>query len=147
LTFETPQVATTAKKEVICMQEKLIQSLCVCVCACVVQMDGGMIRGVDVWVSYASDENGYVELTPEAANNPWAVIGEPQKSTSPFCNCQFSCLRFSTAADRGKLMENYTSHDAVIFIGVFFCKDSSHNKQEPKLKSKRSVKVYGPADF
>jgi hypothetical protein len=81
LTFETPQVATTAKKE----------------------MDGGMIRGVDVWVSYASDENGYVELTPEAANNPWAVI----------------------AADR----------------------DSSHNKQEPKLKSKRSVKVYGPADF
>ena len=106
-----------------------------------------MIRGVDVWISYASDENGYVELTPEAANNPWAVIGEPQKSTSPFCNCQFSCLRFSTAADRGKLMENYTSHDAVIFIGVFFCKDSSHNKQEPKLKSKRSVKVYGPADF
>ncbi|CAI8039087.1 hypothetical protein GBAR_LOCUS21739 [Geodia barretti] len=81
LTFETPQLATTAKKE----------------------MDGGMIRGVDVWVSNASDENGYVELTPEAATNPWAVI----------------------AADR----------------------DSSHNKQEAKLKSKRSVKVYGPADF
>ena len=34
-----------------------------------------MIRGVDVWVSFASDENGYVELTPEAASNPWAMIG------------------------------------------------------------------------
>lgn len=34
-----------------------------------------MIRGVDVWVSFASDENGYVELTPEAATNPWARIG------------------------------------------------------------------------
>ena len=39
------------------------------------QMDGGMIRGVDVWVSFASEENGYVELTPEAASNPWAMIG------------------------------------------------------------------------
>ena len=59
------------------MQEKPFhQSLCVCV----VQMDGGMIRGVDVWVSNASDENGYVELTPEAATNPWAVIGESPKT-------------------------------------------------------------------
>ena len=40
-----------------------------------------MIRGVDVGVSYASDENGYVELTPEAANNPWAVIGEKHTHT------------------------------------------------------------------
>ena len=44
-------------------------------------MDGGMIRGVDVGVSNASDENGYVELTPEAANNPWAVIGEKHTHT------------------------------------------------------------------
>ena len=34
-----------------------------------------MIRGVDVWASFASDENGYVELTPEAATNAWAMIG------------------------------------------------------------------------
>lgn len=81
LTFEGPNVAITAKKE----------------------MDGGMIRGVDVSVYFASEENGYVELTPEAASNPWAVI----------------------AADR----------------------DSSHNKPELKLKSKRPMKVYGPADF
>ena len=40
-----------------------------------------MIRGVDVGVSDASDENGYVELTPEAANNPWAVIGEKHTHT------------------------------------------------------------------
>ena len=123
LTFETPQLATTAKKEVYNPYARETDppiTVCVCVCVCVVQMDGGMIRGVDVWVSNASDENGYVELTPEAATNPWAVIGESQTPTSPFGNCQFSCLRFSTAADRGKLMENYTSHDAVIFIGVFF---------------------------
>lgn len=38
-------------------------------------MNGGMIRGVDVSVNFASEENGYVELTPEAASNPWAMIG------------------------------------------------------------------------
>lgn len=38
-------------------------------------MNGGMIRGVDVLVNFATEENGYVELTPEAASNPWAMIG------------------------------------------------------------------------
>ena len=40
------------------------------------QMNGGMIRGSDVRVEVATRENGYVELTAEAAKNPWAVIGK-----------------------------------------------------------------------
>ena len=40
------------------------------------QMNNGMIRGSDVRVEIATRENGYVELTPEAAKNPWAVIGK-----------------------------------------------------------------------
>ena len=39
------------------------------------QMNGGMIRGSDVYADLASDENGYVELPPEAASNPWSVLG------------------------------------------------------------------------
>ena len=39
-------------------------------------MNGGMIRGSDVRVEVATRENGYVELTAEAAKNPWAVIGK-----------------------------------------------------------------------
>ena len=39
-------------------------------------MNNGMIRGSDVRVEMATRENGYVELTPEAAKNPWAVIGK-----------------------------------------------------------------------
>ena len=56
-----------------------------------------MIRGVDVWVSFASEENGYVELTPEAASNPWAVIG---LSVRNFCNyisvytCIMNCSHY-----------------------------------------------------
>ena len=39
-------------------------------------MNGGMIRGSEVKVEPASEENGYVELPPEVAEEPWAVIGE-----------------------------------------------------------------------
>lgn len=64
-----------------------------------------MIRGVDVWVSYASDENGYVELTPEAANNPWAVIGEWIINFIGIIVVNFLLLlllnHLHTAADRG----------------------------------------------
>lgn len=37
-------------------------------------MNFGMIRGVDVRVDMASEENGYVELPEEAADQPWAKI-------------------------------------------------------------------------
>ena len=52
--------------------------MCVCVLLIIpssLQMDRGMIRGCDVHVAAASDENGYVELPPEAAKHPWAQIG------------------------------------------------------------------------
>ena len=39
-----------------------------------VQMDKGMIHGSDITVEPASSENGYVELPPEAASNPWSQI-------------------------------------------------------------------------
>ena len=39
-------------------------------------MNNGMIRGSDVRVEAATRENGYVELTPEAAKNPWTLIGK-----------------------------------------------------------------------
>lgn len=38
-------------------------------------MDRGMIRGSEVHVAAASEENGFVELPPEAAKHPWAQIG------------------------------------------------------------------------
>ena len=34
-----------------------------------------MIRGSEVYVEAASEENGFVELPPEAAKHPWAQIG------------------------------------------------------------------------
>lgn len=37
-------------------------------------MDKGMIHGSDITVEPASSENGYVELSPEAASNPWSQI-------------------------------------------------------------------------
>ena len=55
--------------------------MCVCVCVrvCVIllllQMDKGMIHGCDVYVDFASAENGFFELPPEAASEPWAQIG------------------------------------------------------------------------
>lgn len=39
------------------------------------QMDKGRIAGIGITVEKASDENGYVELTPEAEQNSWAMIG------------------------------------------------------------------------
>lgn len=39
-------------------------------------MNNGMVRGSDVKVEPATRENGYVELTPEAAKNPWTLIGK-----------------------------------------------------------------------
>jgi len=38
-------------------------------------MNNGMIHGSDVTVEAASEENGFFELPPEAAKNPWAQIG------------------------------------------------------------------------
>lgn len=39
-------------------------------------MNHGMIHGIDVRVDMASEENGFVELPEEAADQPWAKIGE-----------------------------------------------------------------------
>ena len=47
-------------------------------------MNNGMIRGSDVRVEFASEENGYIELPPDAASNPWAILGERQKHTPVF---------------------------------------------------------------
>lgn len=38
------------------------------------QMDRGMIHGSEISVEPASTENGYVELSAEAASNPWSQI-------------------------------------------------------------------------
>lgn len=38
-------------------------------------MNKGMIHGTELRVEFASDENGFVELPPEAASEPWARIG------------------------------------------------------------------------
>ena len=38
-------------------------------------MNKGMIHGTDVFVELASDENGFVELPPEAVDKPWSRIG------------------------------------------------------------------------
>ena len=45
------------------------------------QMDRGMIHGSDVCVEPASSENGYVELSPEAASNPWSQIAAGRELT------------------------------------------------------------------
>ena len=39
-------------------------------------MDKGRIAGIDITVDKASEEHGYVELTPEAEQNSWAMIGK-----------------------------------------------------------------------
>jgi len=38
-------------------------------------MDKCRVVGIDLTVAMASDENGYIELTPEAEQNSWAMIG------------------------------------------------------------------------
>ena len=50
-------------------------------------MNYGMIRGSDVKVEAATRENGYVELTPEAAKNPWTLIGKFPNIESLLPNC------------------------------------------------------------
>lgn len=40
-----------------------------------------MIHGSDVTVEPASSENGYVELPPEAASNPWSQIAAGRELT------------------------------------------------------------------
>jgi len=44
-------------------------------------MNNGMIHGSDVTVEAASEENGFFELPPEAAKNPWAQIAAGQTLT------------------------------------------------------------------
>ena len=39
-------------------------------------MDKSRVASIDIIVEKASEENGYVELTPEAEQNSWAMIGE-----------------------------------------------------------------------
>lgn len=39
------------------------------------QMDKGKIRGCDVYVEFASEDNGFFELPPEAAKNLWTQMG------------------------------------------------------------------------
>ena len=39
-------------------------------------MDKSRVAGIDITVEKASEENGYVELTPEAEQNSWAMIGK-----------------------------------------------------------------------
>ena len=39
-------------------------------------MGKGRVGDIDITVEKASEENGYVELTPEAEQNSWAMIGK-----------------------------------------------------------------------
>ncbi|XP_065917072.1 negative elongation factor E-like [Dysidea avara] len=52
ITYDSPRVSNAARKE----------------------MDKCRVVGIDLTVAMASDENGYVELTPEAEQNSWAMI-------------------------------------------------------------------------
>ena len=56
-------------------------------------MNNGMIRGSDVRVEFAGEENGYIELPPDAAKNLWAQIGEHQAlSWISFSDFVFYCM-------------------------------------------------------
>lgn len=101
MTFEAPKFAVTARNEVggaLTCPDRSISILYV------QQMNGGMIRGVDVVVNFASEENGYVELTPEAASNPWAMIGRQQQFSINVCYNQldflFICLQLRTEVSK-----------------------------------------------
>lgn len=39
-------------------------------------MNKGMIRGQDVSVEPASEDNGFLELSEEASQHPWVAIGK-----------------------------------------------------------------------
>ena len=67
-----------------------------------------MIRGTEVRVDFASEENGYVELTPEAASNPWSVLGKYVIIIKLFPFEMVIIVKFSLptvppAAERGQL--------------------------------------------
>ena len=40
-----------------------------------IQMNKGMIHGAEVWIEFASEENGFIELPPDAVYKPWNRIG------------------------------------------------------------------------
>ncbi len=42
-----------------------------------------MIHGTEIRVDFASDENGFIELPPEAASQPWARIGQLVSTVEP----------------------------------------------------------------
>ena len=55
-----------------------------------------MIRGVEMRVDMASEENGFVELPEEAADQPWAKIGENLSvQSNDLDSLSFSFLHFS----------------------------------------------------
>ena len=58
------------------------------------QMHKGMIHGSDITVEPASTENGYVELPPEAASNPWSQIaaGRDLKGCFVLCVCMLELV-------------------------------------------------------
>jgi len=57
-------------------------------------MDRGMIHGSDVSVEPASSENGYVELPPEAASNPWSQIAAGRELTGTQMLLSISYIHF-----------------------------------------------------
>ena len=57
-------------------------------------MDKGRIGGIDITVEKASEENGYVELTPEAEQNSWAMIGKK--------SVLLKCLNFCVSSAAGR---------------------------------------------
>ena len=56
-------------------------------------MDKGRVTGIDIKVEKASEENGYVELTPEAEQNSWAMIGKAAEVFSCF-SCTVQAVLF-----------------------------------------------------
>ncbi|XP_064395652.1 uncharacterized protein LOC135342744 [Halichondria panicea] len=59
-----------------------------CASAAARKMNRGMIRGYEVIVQPAGDENHFVELAGEAASNPWAVIAAGKEVSAPVKKAQ-----------------------------------------------------------
>ena len=54
------------------------------------QMNKGMIHGADITVDFASTDNGYIELPPEAVNHQWVKIAagrEGESTHTPIYGC------------------------------------------------------------
>lgn len=60
VTFNTPQIAKTVQRE----------------------MNKGMIHGAEVWIEFASEENGFIELPPDAVYKPWNRIAAGMEVSS-----------------------------------------------------------------